>query len=136
MRAGQVVAPYYSYAAKLPKNETLAIDDIKHVLFARWKFQLGKASRGGADRGFTCRSGSVKLELIGVPGISCSNSPTHRLCKFDAVTHDACIFHSDQENVKLVILDILSIHYDDGNRAIEPRRHTFCLPTIKSRYLR
>ena len=57
-------------------------------------------------------------------------------CKVNTVIHDACTFQLGQEKVNLDMLNILSILYDDGNRARDPRRHTFCLPTIKSRYLR
>ena len=63
MRAGQVVAPYYSYAAKLPKNETLAIGGIKHVLFARWKFQLVKKPPGEADNTAVSLAGRIRLNL-------------------------------------------------------------------------
>ena len=63
MRAGQMLAPYYPYAAKLPKNETLAVSRYQARSFARWKFQLVKKPPGEADNTAVSFAGRIRLNL-------------------------------------------------------------------------
>ena len=101
--AGPYSLRYYSYAAKLPKNDmTHWRYQARFTLCARWRFQLVFKPPEKADqhhRGFTCRSNSAIL--IGCTW-NCVQHFTTVTLYLNPEIHDACTFQPGQGCEKIV----------------------------------